>query len=277
MSAPPRPLTFNTVDEWAFGSARDALDLRRVPALYLPDRLGPLLELIYLVAGGFLPVAIVDGWLAANGTTRMIEAIQDNREQWISEENHSMGFIRALRNNLTGGSLLTSFLMHAQRAAREIAGLPQTVSGQFVGAMEELENNIHEHSEAPSTGILAFQAADGIFEFVAADRGIGVLNSLRGCSSYSSLSDHGRALEVAIQDGASRFGRDSGRGYGFRPLFLGLLNLYGSLRFRSGDHALLMNGNSPSQLTARLAQKPLIAGLFISVQSELSRKGRSIL
>ncbi len=131
--------------------------------------------------------------------------------------------------------------------------------------MEELESNIREHSEAPHTGILAFRAAPGVFEFVAADQGIGVLESLRGCADYRDLTDHGRALAAALTEGVSRFGVNVGRGLGFRPLFVGLVNLRGYLRFRSGDHALTMDGTSPSLTTAQVSQKPGLAGFLASV------------
>jgi hypothetical protein len=141
--------------------------------------------------------------------------------------------------------------------------------------MEELENNIHEHSEAAATGVLAFRAALGVFEFVAADRGIGVLASLRKAQTYSVLTDHGRALQTALSDGASRF-EGSRRGHGFRPIFLGLMNLQGSLRFRSGDHALLMDGTSPSLSISRLAQKPSYDGFFVSVHCQHRAKSAQV-
>ena len=142
-----------------------------------------------------------------------------------------IGFVRAIRSRQDDEDpLLTGFLMDAQRAAREVAGLRGTTPGQLVAAMQELENNIHEHSDAPDTGLLAFRATRGAFEFVAADRGIGILRSLQRCSTFAALQDHGNAIQAALSDGTSRFGSDSRRGHGFRPIFLGLANLQGSLR-----------------------------------------------
>src|SRR5262245_24855631 len=123
------------------------------------------------------------------------------------------------------------FLMQAQRAAEE-SGLPRA-SKLLVAAMQEMYDNISEHSDARTTGILAFRAAPEVFEFVAVDRGIGVLQSLRSSSKYRSLSDHGEALKIALTDGASRFDADNKRGFGFRAIFLALADFYGSLRFRS--------------------------------------------
>jgi hypothetical protein len=158
--------------------------------------------------------------------------------------------------------------MAAQRAARAIAKLPGHTPAHLAAAMEEMEGNIHDHAEAPETGVLAFRAASGVFEFVVADRGIGVLASLRSCPDYEGLQDHGRALNAALTDGTSRHGSNSGHGHGFRDMFIGLMNLQASLRFRSGDHALIMDGTSPTLATAQLAQKPMINGFFASVRCE---------
>jgi hypothetical protein len=183
-----------------------------------------------------------------------------------------MGFIKAVRSGADADSRLTAFLMDAQRAARDVACLPGSAPGQLVAAMEELENNIHEHSEAATTGLLAFRAARGVFEFAVADVGVGVLTSLRRSPLHEGISDHGKALELALTDGISRFGSESGRGHGFRPIFLGLANLYGSLRFRSGNHALLIDSMSPNLVTARLAQKAFLDGFFASISCDVRAK-----
>ena len=198
----------------------------------------------------------------------IITALQEQREFWLNPQGRRMGFIRALRSGPDGENRLVSLLMDAKRAARDVARLPETTSGQLAAAMEELENNIHEHSDDAKTGLLAFRAAPGIFEFVAADRGIGILASLQRCPLYAAVPDHGKALRAALTDGTSRFGADSRRGYGFRSIFVGLANLRGFLRFRSGDHALIIDGTSPQLAMAQLAQKPPIDGFFASIRCQ---------
>lgn len=263
---PARPLTFSIVDGLAFAAARGRLDATQLPTPYALGNLGPLLELVHLAAGGRLPDPAGGGWVDLNGAAPMIAALREKRECWLSSAGRQMGFIRTVRGEPDGDNRLTAFLMDAQRAARDVARQPGTTPGQLVAAMQELESNIHEHSNAPDTGLLAFRAAPGEFEFVAGDRGIGILASFQSSSTYASLLDHGMALELALTDGISRFGEDKGRGHGFRPIFLGLVNLWGSLRFRSGDHALTMDGTSPDLTTAQLAQKPTIDGFFASVR-----------
>ncbi len=265
MIAPAEPLTFSTVDGLGFAAASGALDAAQQTALYVPVSLGPLLELYYLMAGGRLP-SPPGNWIVENGAGPMIAALQQNREEWVSADNRRTGFIRALRSGPDCDARLVAFLMYAKKAATDVARLPGDTPGQLAAAMGELESNIHEHSESPGTGILAYRAAPCVFEFVAADRGIGVLRSLQLCTTYADLPDHGKALQAAVSDGTSRFGANNGRGYGFRPIFLGLVNLYGSLRFRSGDYALLMDGTTPELATAQIAQKPAIDGFFASVR-----------
>ncbi|HEY6270449.1 MAG TPA: hypothetical protein VIX19_00470 [Terriglobales bacterium] len=260
-----RPLTFGEVDALGFAAARGRLDLTRLPAPYAADKLGPLLELVHLAAAGRLPDPAAGRWLVPNGTAQMVAALLAGDKCWLSSHHRPMGFIRAVRSGPDGENRLTAFLMDAQRAARDVARLRGRAPGQLVAAMEELESNIHEHSKAAHTGLLAFRAARGVFEFVVADRGIGILTSLQSNAMYTTLLDHGTALRLALTDGTSRFGDDKRRGHGFRPIFLGLMDLRGALRFRSGDHALTMDGTSPSLATAELAQKTTIDGFLASI------------
>ena len=205
-------------------------------------------------------------WLVLDGAAPLVGALEQARECWVSPTQRHMGFIAAARRGCDGDSRFTGFLMNAKRAGHEVAGLPGAVSGQLVAAMEELENNIHEHADAPETGILAYRAEPGAFEFVVADRGIGILNGLRQHAAYAGLPDEGKALEAALTDGVSRYGPNSNRGHGFRPIFTGLVNLHGELRFRSGDHAITMNGTSPALAISRISQKAPIDGFFATVR-----------
>jgi hypothetical protein len=265
MTEAPKPLTFAAVDDLAFASDAGHLDLAHTPLRFIPRTLGPLLELLQLMAGKGLPASTATSWLARSGASPMIRALAEQRERWTGSDGRRMGFIKAIRTSKDAESDFTGFLIDAQRAAREVTRLPGHAPGQLVAAMRELESNIHEHSEAAGTGLVAFRAASDRFEFAVTDRGDGVLKSLRRSQDYAALADHGKALEAALTDGVSRFGRNSGRGHGFRPVFLGLANLTGSLRFRSGDHALVVDGANPDLAIATLAQKAPIDGFFVSV------------
>jgi hypothetical protein len=271
----PIPLTFGTVDGLAFAAAAGRLESAKQDTRYLPTSLGPLIELLHLAAGGRVPSPVRSGCLADSGAAPMMTALQNDDECWVGADDRRTGFIRANRTGRDADALLIAFLMDAQRAARDVTRLPGTTPGQLVAAMEELENNIHEHSDASDTGILAFRATEAVFEVVAADRGIGILRSLQRCAAFAGLADHGKAIQAALSDGTSRFGNDGRRGHGFRPIFVGLANLRGALRFRSGDHALLIDGTSPDLATAQLAQKPVIDGFLASISCSCSHRSPS--
>ena len=155
---------------------------------------------------------------------------------------------------------------HVENAAIA-AGLARALAAGLMGALGELLDNVFEHSGRPESGVAAFGASDGAFEFVIADAGRGVLASLRENPEFAGLSDSGAALRVAASDGASRHARSSGHGYGIGQLFRALAHDAAELRFRSGDHALRLWGDAPS-LTGQveLAQKAWLDGLAVSVR-----------
>ncbi|MCU1295173.1 MAG: hypothetical protein JWP08_4023, partial [Bryobacterales bacterium] len=107
--------------------------------------------------------------------------------------------------------------------------------------------------------------SDG-FEFVVADAGIGVLESLRQNPQFGDLSDSGAALCTAMQDGVSSIVNQGNRGYGIGLLFRKLAGHGGDVRFRSGDHALTVRGNSLSlNGNAEIAQRAATPGLAVSI------------
>lgn len=166
------------------------------------------------------------------------------------------------------------FCRKAQEAA-ELAALPKELAQGLVGAVRELETNIHEHSGRAHDGLIAFRSTATEFEFVVADSGSGVLAGLQGTARYAFLTDAGIALKTALADGQSRLlDVDPGRGFGYHELFVNLANLNGELRFRSDDHALTIDGSGPALPRAQLAQKARLQGFVISVVCTLGPQGR---
>ncbi len=159
----------------------------------------------------------------------------------------------------------TDFYIRARRAAK-FAGFQNAEAAQFVAAIVELYNNVVEHSGAVSSAYVAFAAYERCFEFIVADAGIGVLESLKSCPKFASLSDCGSALELALTEGVSRLAIDPDRGRGFRPIFVGLANVSESLRFRSGDHARELKRLEDGTIHAVTAQKSELMGFFCSVR-----------
>lgn len=264
-----KSLSFRDVDELGFAACGLVRPGGAAPYSFVPRTLGPLLELLHIEAMRGLP-RHPEGkdWLVRNGADHLISALQRGDETWCSSDHRRIGFIRTRRLRRNFDNVL-SFLMHATTAAREISGFRGTVPNQLAAAMQELEDNIHEHSEAPETGLLAYRATQGVFEFTASDHGIGILNSLKQCPEFAALQDSGSALEAAISEGTSRFGSNGLRGHGFRPIFVGLTNMHGALRFRSGDHALVMDGTGPALAMAQVQQKPFLHGFFASVRCSI--------
>lgn len=262
----PTPLSFVQVDDLAFAAQRGRLE-GGVPAgvCWATSDLGPLVEISHLATAGAIPAPASGNWLRLEGLSDFYRAMIDGKDQWMRSDSRDIGFLRTEAQPPNTSTAWTAFGIAAQKAA-VTAGFANKTAGQLVGAILEMQSNIYEHSEASQTGLLAFRAAPGTFEFTAADHGIGVLESLRGGSAHKNLTDHGAALQLTLTEGCSRFGDGTGRGMGFRPLFVGLANLRGSLRFRSGDHTLIIEGNHPTLVMARLVQKPLLRGFLASVR-----------
>jgi anti-sigma regulatory factor (Ser/Thr protein kinase) len=261
-------LTFQALDDLAFASSVGDDAWQDIQAQsYLPATLGPLVEFLFLMSAGVIPSSRLQ-WLRDRQIACFLKAWCNGSPAWLSQTRHC-GFIRTQKESDAWEIASVDFLMNVQRAAQETSKLPGTIPGQMAAAILELAGNVEEHSAAPETGIIAFRATAGVFEFVVADQGIGILRSLRGSPEFLTLDDHGRAIDLALTDGVSRF-QDPRRGHGFRPIFQGLTNLNGYLRFRSGDHAIIMDGTTPSLATAQLAQKPYFAGFFASVMCKAS-------
>ena len=257
-----RTLDFATLDGLAFAAERGRLTGNEVERAVARD-LGPLIEMSHLATAGLLPRPSNAPWLELDGMGNFRRALATGQTRWVCPFHRNAGFLRtvAVRDEICWAN----FGVAAQKAAAT-AGFAKGVAAQLVGAIGEMYSNIYEHSDAARTGLIAFNARGGSFELVATDRGMGVLDSLRACPAYAGLNDHGEALRLTLTDGVSRHGSETGRGRGFRPLFIGIANLNGSLRFRSGDHALIIDGRNPSLIAARLAQKPKVGGFFASVK-----------
>lgn len=264
----PSPLSFAALDGLAFAAERGRLNDRAEGPALSASALGPFLELIQLSGDGLLPRPHEAAWLSLDGIVSLEAALRSGRARWVCPSTRAAGFFRTSAKWTDDDTEWVGFCLAAQKAATA-AGFHRRIAAQFAGALGELMSNIHEHSGAPASGVVAFRAGGNAFEFVVADSGMGVLESLRTCPAYARLADHGEALRLALADGVSRFGGDAERGHGFRPIFVGLANLSGSLRFRSGDHALVIDGQKIDALSAKTAQKARLQGFLASVACRL--------
>ena len=224
------------------------------------DRLGPVIEFENLASVELGSVLTATDWFDDSPLRSYFEARSRTAVQWIKSDGRC-GIIKG--SGLSCDQTLNSFKIDAHKAA--LAANFNTAAPRLVAALCELIGNISDHSEAADTGFVAFSANDGLFEFVVADRGVGVLESLRKSPEHRALSDQGAALSAMIQSGVSRFGSGTGHGNGFRPIFERLADMKGFLRFRSGDYALTLDGQFGDKVNLQLSQKPLIIGFFAAV------------
>ena len=238
-------------------------------------QLGPLLESVHLSLCGVLP-SLTNINVATNPVSQIVRAIYTDSECWSGPNGAEEVALIRVRNRVQSyEDRLVQFFVRAQTAGHRVARLSKDVARNLVIAMRELESNIFEHAEAQDTGVLSFRAELGVFEFVVADLGIGILNSLQSKGDFLYLRDEGSALRAALTEGVSRYGRGSRRGFGFRPIFQGLIDHHGELRFRSGDHALMIENIQPQLASARIAQKSRIQGFFASVRCTTPNQHRS--
>ncbi|HEY6644520.1 hypothetical protein [Povalibacter sp.] len=261
-------LDFAFLDDLARAAARKRLD----PVPYIDSaiitRLGPALELLTLLRGNAFPGGRINGEIGAALRTAL-EQKPGRRAAYINTADEYAGFITAARNPGDDERLeWIAFCLEARKAAGR--SLPDSVARGMVGAMREMENNVYEHSGRHEDAVVAFRGTSEDFEFVVADSGIGILNSLHQSPDYQHLRDPGTAIKMALSDGQSRCRYiDPARGLGFHDLFVGLANLNGELRFRSDDHALTIDGASPSLMKAQLSQKVQLQGFVASVVCRL--------
>lgn len=171
-----------------------------------------------------------------------------------------------LNNPVTADDLRWSqWCLHIENVAK-LSGFDAELVAGLMGAMEEMQDNIYAHSGAPDTGLAAFAVSPTAFELVVADRGVGVLNTLRQNPAYAHLTDSGAALQKAIEPGVSRFPAEEGRGRGFTQMYRALVRDRTEIRFRSGDHSLTLRlGSDPMHGEFALAQAAPLTGFTISM------------
>ncbi len=258
-------LSFEILDDIALAAVRR----RGNPAIHLRGRrankLGPLIELLALSQSAMLPLDELPLCTIRQALARALNATEVGSGEHSIQPGKRVGFVLTSRDPRADDQAHWFLFCRKAQEAAELS-LPKSVAQGLIGAMREIEENVHLHSERAFDGIVGYRGTEREFEFVVADNGIGILNSLRKSPDYAHLSDAGSAIKTALADGQSSLRYVTpDRGYGFHDLFVGLANLNGQLRFRSGDHALTIDGSSPSLMAARLSQKVAVGGFIVSV------------
>lgn len=254
-------LTFRDVDGLARQAANGALQQATLNGVaFRAEHYGPLVEMAALVLAKRLPAWLIADHLRPGTGANVVRVVVDGTTPVVARNGDKTAAF-SLAN--TNEAAFLSFNLAARKAA-EAAGFSHNTAAQFGAALIELKNNVADHSMAIGTGVLYFCAGNRWFEFGVTDRGQGVLASLRTFRDYASLTNHGVALRLAVSEGGTRHGPGSRHGYGFRPIFLGLAGYRGYLRWRSGDHALIIDARNPNESSGDLVQKPMFDGLTFS-------------
>lgn len=253
-------LTFALLDDINLGMQSNTLDAAGLPLVAAAD-LGPLIE---LRQSGLIDSPAT--WFRAGRHAALLGGLA-NGGKWFHPAG-SQGFV-SVAATTADYAHWTEFAMRAKRAATDV-GFADDSAGQLVAAIGELRENICDHSQREDTGYLVYDATPRRFEFVVADAGIGVLQSLRLHSHFAYLRDAGKALELALSEGVSRYYDEKDRGRGFRPIFIGLANASRHLRFRSGDHSREIVRANGSGLEAATHQRANLDGFLCSVTCEAS-------
>lgn len=259
--------SFEAVDDLLWQAVAGRLQTLEAIALGRSGRIGPLVELAMAMAAW--PDAYRTVTVEPPVFYQLARALGEGAISGAGARDQAGVFPLSRFDSDGDGSerpVWDQWAKHAENAA-VTAGLARGLATGLMGALGELLDNVFEHSGRPESGVVAYAARDGAFEFVVADAGRGMLASLRENPEFAELSDSGAALRVAASDGTSRYPRSSGHGYGISRLFRALAHDSAELRFRSGDHALRLWGDAPS-LTGQveLAQKAWLDGLAVSVR-----------
>lgn len=247
------PLTFELLDDLTLARARGSLPAVVVAA---GNAIGPVIELIAgakrLPTISYAPSPVVRAVAAARRTGKPAYA-----------QDRTIAAVPARRQLHRGEDSYREAFMFAMQQAMVAHGWPKKFAWGMAGALGEMESNIHEHSRAAATGILAYRVARDEVEWSVCDAGAGVLAGFRS-GAYPLLEDSRAALKMALTEGCSRLGI-AGHGNGFRPLFRALSARHGRLRFRSDDQLLTIAGDSPVLSRARYHQQAATAGFSVNV------------
>ena len=255
-------LTYDLVDDICLGMEGETLTLAQLPSLSAQS-LGPFFELIQILGDGKY------GDVSPGIFESLIASKSEERSHWF-HANDSQGFTQVQR--LCDDELARNdFSIRAKHAAQQ-AGFTSDEAWRLTAAIGEIYGNVIEHSESIGSGYVAYSVSGKFFEFVVADSGVGVLNSLRKNPTHAHIRDSGTALELALSEGVSRFS-ESGRGLGFRPIFVGLANISSRVRFRSGDYGREFQRSADGSIPATTRQLARIDGMFCSVFCESATGG----
>lgn len=132
------------------------------------------------------------------------------------------------------------FLVRFRQSVKSVGFDLEKAKG-IAAALGEMADNATLHANAPVGVLVGYQVIDGAAVCCVADVGNGVLKSLITHEAYRHVQTHKEAVRLALRKGVSRFGPGQG-GLGFYNVFKALAAMSGTLRFRSGEGCVTMDG-----------------------------------
>jgi anti-sigma regulatory factor (Ser/Thr protein kinase) len=132
------------------------------------------------------------------------------------------------------------FLVRFRQSVKNVGFDLERAKG-IAAALGEMADNATIHANAPVGVLVGYQVIDHAAVSCVADVGIGVLASLTSHEAYRDVQTHKAAVRLALRKGVSRFGPGQG-GLGFYNVFKALAAMSGTLRFRSGEGCVTMDG-----------------------------------
>jgi hypothetical protein len=150
-------------------------------------------------------------------------------------------------------------------ASARWVGFSFAVAARLQLALYEMAENAVIHAASPAI-LVGYEALPGKALFCVADVGVGVMASLRKNPALSSLKLHNEAIRAALQDGVtSQRLNEGGGGFGFRQVFTSLADQWGSLRFRSGEGCITMDGIGPDANQGNVTHPPPLPGFQVTI------------
>lgn len=132
------------------------------------------------------------------------------------------------------------FLVRLRQSIKNVGFEMEKAKG-ISAALGEMADNAVQHSNSTIGTLVGYQVIEGACVCCVADVGDGVLKSLTSNEAYRHVRTHKEAIRLALQSGVTRFGPGHG-GFGFNSVFKALAAMSGTLRFRSGEGCVTMDG-----------------------------------
>lgn len=143
-------------------------------------------------------------------------------------------------NDPTTGQDWGEFVVRFRQSLKSV-GFDLDKAKGIAAALGEMADNAALHANATVGVLVGYQVIDGAAVCCVADVGNGVLKSLTTHEAYRHVQSHKDAVRLALRRGVTRFGPGQG-GLGFYNVFKALAAMSGTLRFRSGEGCVTMDG-----------------------------------